>query len=71
MSSDEYILLTKFHVSRLIIIKMRLPYVPDPPAVSSEKEQAIVDRVRTRRGERGLTLLDRALLHSPPVTDGW
>ena len=50
---------------------MRLPYVPDPPAVTSPEEQAIVDRVRVRRGTRGLTLLDRALLHSPAVTNGW
>ena len=50
---------------------MRIPYVPDPPPVNSPEEQDIVDRIRHRRGERGLTKLDLALLHSPPVADGW
>ena len=50
---------------------MRLPYVPDPPPTNSAEESAIVDRVRARRGSRGLTPLDRALLHSPAVADGW
>ena len=50
---------------------MRLPYVPDPPPAQSPEEQAIIDRVRVRRGSRGLIALDRALLHSPPVADGW
>jgi hypothetical protein len=51
--------------------KMRLPYVPNPPNVESEEERAIVERVKQRRGERGLIPLDLALLHSPPVADGW
>lgn len=51
--------------------KMRLPYVPDPPPTSSPEDQAIVDRVRARRAPRPLTSLDLALLHSPPVADGW
>lgn len=51
--------------------KMRLPYVPDPPPTSSPEDQAIVDRVRERRAPRPLTSLDLALLHSPPVADGW
>ena len=50
---------------------MRLPYVPDPPPAQSPEDQAIINRVRTRRGSRGLISLDRALLYSPPVTDGW
>jgi len=50
---------------------MRIPYVPNPPPVQSEEEQAIVDRVAARRGARGLTSLDLALLHSPPVANGW
>ena len=50
---------------------MRIPYVPDPPPINSPEEQDIVDRIRQRRGERGLTKLDLALLHSPPVADGW
>ena len=50
---------------------MRLPYVSDPPPAQSPEDRAIIDRVRTRRGSRGLISLDRALLHSPPVADGW
>ncbi|MCJ1409558.1 hypothetical protein MMC19_003639 [Ptychographa xylographoides] len=50
---------------------MRLPYVSDPPPTTVPDETAIVDRIRTRRGSRGLTVLDRALLHSPSVADGW
>ncbi|KAK7744476.1 hypothetical protein SLS53_003360 [Cytospora paraplurivora] len=50
---------------------MRLPYVPDPPPASTPEEQAIVDRIAARRAPRPLTPLDLALLHSPPVADGW
>lgn len=31
----------------------------------------IADAIRQRRGERGLTPLDGALLHVPPVAEGW
>ncbi|KAI3605019.1 carboxymuconolactone decarboxylase [Moniliophthora roreri] len=31
----------------------------------------IADRIRERRGARGLTPLDGTLLHVPPVADGW
>ena len=51
--------------------KMRLNYVPDPPKTASPEEEEIVQRIRERRGERGLISLDRALLHSPPVANGW
>jgi len=50
---------------------MRLPYTPTKPTPSSPEEEAIISRVLTRRGSRGLIALDRALLHSPPVADGW
>ncbi|RYN97890.1 hypothetical protein AA0120_g2796 [Alternaria tenuissima] len=50
---------------------MRLPYVPDPPNFTSEKDKAVEQRVRQRRGEKGLIALDRTLLHAPPVADGW
>ncbi|PGH17931.1 hypothetical protein AJ79_00830 [Helicocarpus griseus UAMH5409] len=50
---------------------MRLPYVPNPPATSNEEEETILQRVLARRGDRGLIPLDRALLHSFPVADGW
>lgn len=31
----------------------------------------IADRIRQRRGARGLTALDGSLLHFPPFADGW
>jgi hypothetical protein len=51
--------------------KMRLSYVANPPEYKDEQDQAIVERVKQRRGERGLLELDLALLHAPPVADGW
>ncbi len=50
---------------------MRLPYVPNPPENLTPSEEEIVHRVLARRGERGLISLDRTLLHSPTVADGW
>ncbi|KAI0847465.1 AhpD-like protein [Daldinia vernicosa] len=50
---------------------MRLPYVPNPPQPASEDEAAIVARIAARRAPRPLQPLDLALLHSPPVADGW
>lgn len=50
---------------------MKVPYVADPPPTSGPEEQAIVDRIRERRAPRPLQALDLALLHSPPVADGW
>ncbi|KAL2012992.1 hypothetical protein VTN00DRAFT_517 [Thermoascus crustaceus] len=50
---------------------MRLPYVPDPPPTSTPEEAEILARVQARRGERGLLPLDRALLHSFPIANGW
>lgn len=44
----------------------RVPYVPEDLA----EPQAIVDAVRARRGG-GLLELDRLLLHSPALTQGW
>lgn len=50
---------------------MRLPYVPNPPNFEDKQDQAIVERVKQRRSDAGLLELDRALLHAPPVADGW
>ncbi|OTA80097.1 hypothetical protein M434DRAFT_401925 [Hypoxylon sp. CO27-5] len=50
---------------------MRLPYTPNPPTPSSPEDQAIVSRIAARRAPRPLQPLDLALLHSPPVADGW
>ncbi|KAI9172412.1 hypothetical protein HJFPF1_01914 [Paramyrothecium foliicola] len=50
---------------------MRVPYVSDPPPTSTPEEAAIVERIQARRAPRPLQPLDLALLHSPPVADGW
>ena len=50
---------------------MRIPYTPDPPAPTTDEEAAIVQRIQARRAPRPLQALDLALLHSPPVADGW
>lgn len=52
--------------------KMRLPYTPDPPSPStSQSDLDIISRIRARRSPRPLQALDRTLLHSPPIADGW
>lgn len=56
---------------RRLLSTMRLPYVPDPPPFQSPEDSAVAERIRARRGSRGLTELDRALLHAPAVADGW
>lgn len=56
--------LTPFHP------KMRLPYVDNPPNFTSEDDKQVLERVKARRGERGLLPLDLALLHAPKVADG-
>ncbi|KAF3384098.1 hypothetical protein DPV78_012771 [Talaromyces pinophilus] len=50
---------------------MRLPYVADPPPTSTPKEAEILVRIQDRRASSGLLPLDRALLHSYPIADGW
>lgn len=50
---------------------MRIPYVANPPSTTTSEEQAIVERIQARRAPRPLQSLDLALLHSPPVADGW
>lgn len=50
---------------------MRLPYVPNPPPATNPQDAAIVQRIQARRAPRPLQPLDLALLHSPPVADGW
>ena len=49
---------------------MRLPYIPDDPKMETAEDQAVVERVKERRGGK-LIALDKALLHAPPVADGW
>lgn len=44
----------------------RVPGSYPAPGVSE-----IADRIRARRGARGLTPLDGTLLHVPPIADGW
>ena len=50
---------------------MRIPYTDNPPKNLNPEEQQVLQRVQARRGPRGLIPLDLALLHSPPVADGW
>ncbi|KAI1634852.1 AhpD-like protein [Biscogniauxia mediterranea] len=50
---------------------MRIPYTPDPPPTTTPEDAAIVSRVAARRAPRPLQPLDLALLHAPPVADGW
>jgi len=49
---------------------MRLEYVPNPPTILSPEEQGIVERVKARRGSKGLIPLDLTLLHAPRIADG-
>ncbi|MCJ1309824.1 hypothetical protein MMC25_003485 [Agyrium rufum] len=48
---------------------MRIPYAPTTPPNPSFAP--IYSRIAARRAPRPLTSLDLALLHSPPVADGW
>ena len=57
--------------SIIIIIIMRLPYIPNPPEFTKEEDKAVLERIKHRRGKKGLIALDQTLLHSPPVADGW
>ncbi len=51
---------------------MRLPYAPaSPPPSAPPSTQEIYTRIAARRAPRPLLALDRALLHSPAVADGW
>ena len=50
---------------------MRIPYVPKEVPVQNQTESDILARIISRRGSDGLLLLDRALLHSVHVADGW
>ena len=49
---------------------MRLQYISDNPQMPNAEDQAVVERVKERRGGK-LIELDKALLHAPPVADGW
>ena len=49
---------------------MRLQYIDDDPQMPNKDDQAVVERVKERRGGK-LIELDKALLHAPPVADGW
>jgi hypothetical protein len=49
---------------------MRLDYVPNPPTGLSTEDEAVVERVKARRGAIGLVSLDLTLLHTPKLADG-
>ncbi|KIX99115.1 uncharacterized protein Z520_04691 [Fonsecaea multimorphosa CBS 102226] len=50
---------------------MRLDYVPNPPAGLDPEDEGIVERIKARRGARGLITLDLTLLHAPKIAGGW
>ncbi|KAI3323643.1 AhpD-like protein [Xylariaceae sp. AK1471] len=49
---------------------MRLPYV-DESKIERPEDLEVVDRIRARRTPGPLQALDRTLLHSSAVADGW
>ncbi|KAL5594436.1 hypothetical protein BROUX41_001369 [Berkeleyomyces rouxiae] len=50
---------------------MRIPYTSNPPVTANATDADIVQRIQERRHPRPLQPLDLALLHSPPLADGW
>ena len=42
-----------------------------PGKLPSPGMSPIADSIRERRGSRGITPLDAALLHAPAIADGW
>lgn len=51
---------------------MLFPYVDETTLKGlSQTDCEVVDRIRSRRAPATLQALDLALLHSPPVADGW
>lgn len=50
-----------------------MPYVSRrvPGRYPAPSTSPIADKIRQRRGERGLTPLDGTLLHVPPIANGW
>lgn len=58
-------------ISSAVHSNMRLPYAPNPPVFDDAADAAVVERIAARRAPRPLQPLDLALLHAPPVADGW
>lgn len=50
---------------------MRLPYTPREPSPTDEETVQIYQQISARRLPRPLVPLDLALLHAPPVADGY
>ena len=50
---------------------MHLSYLPEDPYFENDDENAVVEKIRQRRAPGPLWTLDRTLLHSPPLADGW
>jgi hypothetical protein len=53
---------------------MRIPYAPSTASENpsaSDETTAIYERIAARRKPRPLIPLDLALLHAPPIADGW
>ena len=49
---------------------MRLPYLPDDLSLPDSEGQAVLERIKERRGGK-LLPLDKTLLYAPPIADGW
>lgn len=64
--STQLLLLSKKSDSAML-----LPYVADPPPTTTPYEAELLERVQARRAPNGLLPLDRALLHSFPIAEGW
>ncbi len=65
---------TGIHTLQISHLHQAIPSQHAPPLRPENltpPEEEIVQRVLARRGSRGLIPLDRTLLHSPPVADGW
>jgi len=77
LSTKEVFVLTKTSYLPLLSVSlstMRLPYAPSKASENidaSEETTAIYEQIAARRKPRPLIPLDLALLHSPPVADGW
>lgn len=64
---DPYIYLNQLTFTSMANKASRIIPGRYPPAGTSP----VADAIRARRGARGITPLDAALLHVPPVAGGW
>jgi hypothetical protein len=66
-NSDNLVILFRLALRPSRALQMpRIPY-----RFPAKGEDEVADRIRERRGARGLTSLDGTLLNAPMVADGW